>query len=441
MSESNQSPLHVVALQVENVKRIQAVAIRPEGSVVVIGGQNAQGKTSLLDSLEMALGGGKTIPAEPVRRGARKARIVADLGELVVERTFTPKGTALEVRNAAGVPQRSPQALLDKLCSKVAFDPLSFAREEPRKQDAILKEVLGLDFSELDQKRAQLYEQRRDTKRDAKQIEARVDAMVLHIGVPDEEVSVAELLAELERRNGSAAEKDRLERRASAAERDVLVNELAIRASRTRVEQLEEELRKAREELADHERDLEVNRARYQECQAEAEVFTFPDPEEVRTQLAAAEETNRKVRENRQHKQLERELREKERQVESLTSAIEAIDAQKAEQLAAAQFPVPGLGFDETGPTLNGIPLEQASQAERLRVSVAIGAALNPRVKVMLVRDGSLLDEESMRLLAELAEETGSQLWVERVGDGDASAIVIEDGMVRDGTEAQGAAE
>lgn len=221
----------------------------------------------------------------------------------------------------------------------------------------------------------------------------------------------------------------------------MLVNELAIRASRTRVEQLEEELRKAREELADHERDLEVNRARYQECQAEAEVFTFPDPEEVRTQLAAAEETNRKIRENRQRKQLERELREKERQVESLTSAIEAIDAQKAEQLAAAQFPVPGLGFDETGPTLNGIPLEQASQAERLRVSVAIGAALNPRVKVMLVRDGSLLDEESMRLLAELAEETGSQLWVERVGDGDASAIVIEDGMVRDGTEAQGAAE
>lgn len=441
MSESNQSPLHVVALQVENVKRIQAVAIRPEGSVVVIGGQNAQGKTSLLDSLEMALGGGKTIPAEPVRRGARKARIVADLGELVVERTFTPKGTALEVRNAAGVPQRSPQALLDKLCSKVAFDPLSFAREEPRKQDAILKEVLGLDFSEIDQKRAQLYEQRRDTKRDAKQLESRVDAMVLHIGVPDEEVSVAELLAELERRNGSAAEKERLERRASAAERDVLVNELAIRASRTRVEQFEEELRKAREELAEHERDLEVNRARYQECQAEAEVFTFPDPEEVRTQLAAAEETNRKVRENRQHKQLERELREKERQVESLTSAIEAIDAQKAEQLAAAQFPVPGLGFDETGPTLNGIPLEQASQAERLRVSVAIGAALNPRVKVMLVRDGSLLDDESMRLLAELAEETGSQLWVERVGDGDASAIVIEDGMVRDGTEAQGAAE
>lgn len=437
---SEETPLHIVELRAENVKRLQAVSIRPDGNVVVIGGQNAQGKTSLLDAIEMALGGGKTIPVEPVRRGARKARIVADLGEIVVERTFSPKGTALEVRNAEGVPQKSPQALLDKLCSKVAFDPLSFAREEPKKQDAILKEVLGLDFSALDQKRAQLYEQRRDTKRDAKQLEARVDAMVLHIGVPDEEVSVAELLAELERRNGSAGEKGRLERRASAAERDVLLNEQAISAARTRVEQLEEELRKAREELADHERDLEANRARYQECQAEAEAFTFPDPEEVRTQLAAAEETNRKVRENRQHKQLERELREKEEQVEHLTAAIEAIDAQKAEQLAAAQFPVPGLGFDETGPTLNGIPLAQASQAERLRVSVAIGAALHPRVRVMLVRDGSLLDDNSMRLLAELAAETGSQLWVERVGEQDESAIIIEDGLVRE-SAVQGAAE
>src|SRR5690606_14144794 len=122
----------------------------------------------------------------------------------------------------------------------------------------------------------------------------------------------------------------------------------------------------------------------------------------VRTQLAAAEETNRKIRENRQRKQLERELREKERQVESLTSAIEAIDAQKAEQLAAAQFPVPGLGFDETGPSPYGIPLEQASQAERLRVSVAIGAALNPRVKVMLLRDVRLLHEERVWPLAAL---------------------------------------
>src|SRR5690606_22747435 len=159
---SEETPLHIVELRAENVKRLQAVTIRPDGNVVVIGGRNAQGKTSLMDSIECALAGGRTIPIEPVRRGERKARIVVDLGEIVVERTFSPKGTALEVRNADGVPQKSPQALLDSLTARVCFDRLAFAREEPAKQDAILKQVLGLDFDELDARRAKLYADRRD---------------------------------------------------------------------------------------------------------------------------------------------------------------------------------------------------------------------------------------------------------------------------------------
>lgn len=37
-----------------------------------------------------------------------------------------------------------------------------------------------------------------------------------------------------------------------------------------------------------------------------------------------------------------------------------------------------------------------------------------------------------MGLLSELALETGSQLWIERVGDRDESANIIEDGLVAD---------
>lgn len=434
---SEEKPLHVVALQVENVKRIQAVTIRPDGNVVVIGGQNAQGKTSLIDSLEMAFGGGKTIPAEPVRRGARKARIVADLGEIVVERTFSPKGTALEVRNADGVPQKSPQALLDKLCSRVAFDPLSFAREEPKKQDAILKQVLGLDFSDIDARREQAYAERTQVNREAKQLSARLDALPVHAGVPDQEVSVAELSAELERMRDEADE-NRNKRELADVAADASAEAWdAVESKKAAIEELKAALAKAEAALPGLEKVAQEKGKAAVAAQEVADNLVDPDPEPTRQQIATAEETNRKVRSNLERKGIAGQLRMKEGRADELTAIIEAADAEKAERLAAAKFPVEGLGFDETGPTLNGIPLEQASQAERLRVSVAIGAALHPRVRVMLVRDGSLLDDNSMRLLAELAAETGSQLWVEKVSsDGAGCSVLIEDGMVVGSQEA-----
>ncbi len=440
MSEE-EKPLHIIRLATDNFMRLSAVEITPQGNVVTLGGRNAQGKSSILQAIECALGGGKTIPVEPVRRGERKARIVVDLGDIVVERTFSPKGTALEVRNAEGVPQKSPQALLDKLCSKVAFDPLSFAREEPKKQDAILKQVLGLDFSDIDARREQAYAERTQVNREAKQLSARLDALPVHAGVPDQEVSVAELTAELERlrdvETANDADRDRLKLARGAlvrAKDEVADVDEAIA-------ELEAKLAELRADKVELENNVRVAETDVAKLEATVSALKDPDLAPIRQQIATAEETNRKVRSNLERKGIAGQLRMKEGRADELTAIIEAADAEKAEQLAAAKFPVEGLGFEESGPTLNGLPLEQASQAERLRVSVAIGAALHPRVRVMLVRDGSLLDDNSMRLLAELATETGSQLWVEKVSsDGAGCSVVIEDGMVRE-SAVQGAAE
>lgn len=437
--EQSEKPLHVVELRSENIKRIQAVTVRPNGNTVIIGGKNGAGKSSLIDSLEYALGGTKTLPADPVRRGARKGRVVLDLGEIVVERTFSSKGTQLVVKNAAGEPQKSPQTLLDKLCSKVAFDPFAFTRETPAKQDAILRDVMGIDFSELDAKRSKAYEQRRETNREAKRLRAQLDGMSPHNDAPEEEVSVAELSKDLQQVWSKTSENDSQRRELEVAENHLGGLRDDIQGHRANIADLEEQLAQARSELEYAEEVAAKFYVEVEELRESIDQLIDPDPEPIRQQIATAEETNRKVRENTERLRLEQDLARLDAQAEQLTEAIAEVDAEKAAQLEAAEFPVPGLGFDDTGPTLNGFPLEQCSQAERLRLSVAIGAALNPRVKVMLVRDGSLLDSDSMRLLAELAEETGSQVWVERVGDGDESAVVIEDGMVREAEE--GAAE
>lgn len=430
--------MKIIELRTENFKRIRVVAIKPDAAsgMVVIGGENAAGKSSLLDAIEVALGGAGAIPPEPIRRGARHARIVLDLGDIVVERTFSAKGTQLVVKNADGVPQKSPQALLDALCSKVAFDPLSFSRMEPKKQDEVLKKVLGLDFSELDGQRARAYQERTEVNRRAKEIEAKLEGTPDYEGVPAAEFSVSALMHELDRRVALERKSEDLARAAKSAERAVEINEELVAEKQALIAELEQRLADARELLKSAQSYLQSKRAEAQAAAVARDAHAYPDPTEIRQQLTTVEETNRKVRANVERKILATKFDQQEAKSRQLSDRITQIDEQKAERLAGADFPVPGLGFDERGPTLNGIPLEQASQAERLRVSVAIGLALNPQLKVLLVRDGSLLDDSSMRLLAEMAAAAGAQCWVERVGRGDPTAVVLEDGEIAQETAA-----
>src|SRR5690242_20109026 len=102
----------IVRLEASNVKRLRAVAIEPDGSLVVVSGRNGQGKSSVLDAIWMALGGKKAFPRRPVREGAEEATIRLELDELVVERRIKPTGdTTLAVSSRDGARYNSPQAL------------------------------------------------------------------------------------------------------------------------------------------------------------------------------------------------------------------------------------------------------------------------------------------------------------------------------------------
>ena len=137
--------MRIISLTTSNTLRLSAVHIQPDGSLVVIGGRNAQGKSSVLNSISMALGGAKLCPPEPVKRGAAKSVTRLDLGELVVERTITADGhNYLKVSNAAGAEQKSPQAILDRLTGKLSFDPLEFSRMAPKQQVETLRALTGL---------------------------------------------------------------------------------------------------------------------------------------------------------------------------------------------------------------------------------------------------------------------------------------------------------
>jgi hypothetical protein len=156
----------------------------------------------------------------------------------------------------------------------------------------------------------------------------------------------------------------------------------------------------------------------------------------IKAKMDAAEDTNRQVRANAARRQLEAQFRQLKDTYENLTRQIDALDREKAKIIGAAAFPVDGLGLGLQGVLYKGLPFEQASSAEQYRVSTAIGFELCPKtgesIRIGLIRDASLLDDDSRKIIAETAAKYDAQLILEVVTEDSADAdIIIEDGEVR----------
>lgn len=413
--------MQIIQLEAENVKRLNAVNIRPDGNLVVIGGRNAQGKSSVLDSIFMALAGKKAQGSKPVKDGKDKAKIVVDLGDMVVTRTITKDGGGtIKVANKEGAVYQSPQAILDGLCSKLSFDPLAFLRERPAAQRDMLQGLVGLDFTGQDQKRKALFDQRTNINRQHKDAQAQYGAMEYHEDAPDKEVSVSALVAELEQ----AREHNRS---AKMAKENVADN---IDALQNTIDELavEDIYEPIFGEVSGH-----INATI--KLLDELALPDYIDIEEIQGRLSGAEGINAMVRENAAYQAKVDEAERLAKESKAITAKIEQIDADKAMAMANAKFPVDGLAFGEDGITMNGIPFDQCSSAEQLRVSVAMGIAMNPKLRVLLIRDGSLLDEDSLGMVAAMAAEHDAQVWIERVGKGKECSVVIEDGAVENTKE------
>ncbi len=159
------------------------------------------------------------------------------------------------------------------------------------------------------------------------------------------------------------------------------------------------------------------------------------DPEPVKRQIAEADTKNRKLRENKQREELSSDLDALRDKSKALSDTIDEIDSEKQEKMKSAAWPVEGLGFSENGVTLNGLPFEQASSAEQLDVSVAMGMAMNPKLRLMVIRDGSLLDDDTMAAIEKRVKENDYQCIVEVVTrnalDEERCCVVIEEGKVK----------
>lgn len=448
--------MRIVHLKAENYKRLVAIEVTPDGHLIDVSGRNAQGKSSLLDSIYAALAGKDAIPSKPIRKGADSALIEVKLGDgstvkLTVRRTFTRReddtfATSVVVENAEGLRYGSPQKMLDGLLGALSFDPLAFARMPAKEQLGELRKLVpGVDFAAIDAANKEDYDMRTDVNRRTKSTKAQLEALKVPGDPRQQRVDESALVAELEAAGEKRAEVEResarrtdLVRQARARREEAGRERQIIEAFQADIAGLEEKIADLKEKITLREQRATAHDTAAEQIVTEAEALPEleqpPATNEIRARIDAARKTNLEVdtreRVLKQREELDKTIAMLEKQAGALTTAIDSRERQKADAIAAAQLPVEGLGLGEDGVLFNGLPLEQASDAERLRVSVAIAAAMNPKLRVIRIRDGSLLDVEGVRAIAEFAEKNDLQIWREVVADDAKTGIVIEDGRV-----------
>lgn len=398
----------IIKLEANNFKRLRAVEISPDGNLVVIAGRNGQGKTSVLDAITAALGGNnaKTLP-RPIRDGEDKASIVLETEDLIVTRKFTASGSTLTVKSKDGATFSKGQAKLDQLLGRLSLDPLAFTQLSDKEQLATLIDLVELPFNpaKLEAERAKVFTERTDVNRRVKELQGQAAQYSIPADVPAEEVSVSALLTQY--------------REAECQHRELASSRRTLEAVQAKVDAL-------RAQLAGAEEELSQARAYFEDW----DEAVLPDLEAIQSQIDTAEQVNTNVRMAQGHRQIVDRLTTLKGDAEFLSAQLAAIEKRKAEGLAAATFPVDGLGFDTDGVTYQSVPFKQASGAEQLRVSLAMAIALNPGLKVIRIADGSLLDSTNLQLIEEMAVANDYQVWIEMVDETGDFGITIEDGSV-----------
>ena len=130
-------------LEIENVKRVKAVKLEPTANgLTIIGGNNRQGKTSVLDAIAWALGGDRYRPSEAQRHESvipPTLHIVMNNG-LVVERKG--KNSDLKVTDPSG--KKGGQQLLNEFVEQLAIDLPRFLESSSQEKAKTLLRIIGV---------------------------------------------------------------------------------------------------------------------------------------------------------------------------------------------------------------------------------------------------------------------------------------------------------
>lgn len=397
-------------LEIENVKRIKAVKIEPrESGLTLIGGNNNQGKTSVLDSIAWALGGERFKPSQATREGSAippNLHIVMNNG-LVVERKG--KNSALKVTDPNG--NKGGQQLLNEFVEQLALDLPKFMESSGKEKAQTLLQIIGVgdQLVELEKEEKELYQERLYIGRTADQKEKFAKEQPYFPEAPKDLISPSDLIRQ---------------------QQEILARNGDNQRKRENLHKLEQDYQKINDALSELlakqkkiEEDLRIARLSATDLQDESTA-------ELEDSISNIEEINRKVRANLDKEKAEDDAKGYRSQCNELTEKINDLRSKKNSLLDSAELPLPELSVADGELIYKGQKWDNMSGSERLKVSTAIVRKLNPDCGFVLLDKLEQMDMETLKEFGLWLESEGLQAIATRVSTGDECSIIIEDGYV-----------
>ncbi len=438
-------PLRIVEFRAQNTKVIKAVQIFPgDKDVVTLTGKNSQGKSTILDSIWMALSGKGHIPQMPIRTGEKKAEIYLDLGDFRITRKITGKSDSLKVESSDGHQVTSPQRFLSSCLADLAHNPLEFMRMKPKEQLEIVQGLFPLPVQTLEVERIAgltaktikmgdnkilyldtvskaLFEERTENNREVVRLEKVIESIQIPRALADiQPVSIAELASEKDRLIDHFKRNNDLRLNEKNLESKVKSIQDAISIKDAEIKEIETKLIRLRDERSMLSASLGKTMDEYFAASDQVSELIDPDFSDINRRIAEADSHNKQANEVQQQKAVlqksKEDLDKASADSDKLTGQIEQLKAYKLRLIEQAKLPLPGLGFEDGRVIYNGLPLYQASGREQIEISCAICLAQHPKIGIVTIDVGwSDLDNDGKEVVREFARRTGAQIWVTMV--------------------------
>ena len=402
-------------LEIENVKRVKAVKLEPSATgLTIVGGNNNQGKTSVLDAIAWALGGNKYKPSQAKREGSTippSLKITLSNG-LIVERSG--KNSTLKVIDPSG--NKAGQNLLDSFVEELAINLPKFMEQTSKEKAKTLLQIIGVgpQLAELEMQEKAKYDERHAIGVIADQKEKFAKEQPYYPDAPKELVSIAELIQQQQEILGRNGENARKRQNLTRIENE-------YQGALADVERLSKMLEEAREKEQGLAQDLDIARKDTQELIDES-------TQEIEDSIANIEQINLKVRANFDKDKAEEDAKGYREQYKELDNVIAEIRKQKTDLLTNADLPLPGLSVDDGELLYLGQRWDNMSGSQQLQVATAIVRKLKPECGFVLIDKLEQMDQLTLQEFGSWLEQEGLQAIATRVSTGDECSILIEDG-------------
>ncbi len=458
---------------------------RLSGKSVEITGANGVGKTSIIDAIRYALTN-KSDRDYIVRNGETEGEILieTDTGLSINRRARTMQNDYKSVKQNGNIVP-SPEAFLKDIITPLQLQPMEFMRMGKKEQNATILDMIDFPWNmetirewfgeipadvnydqnilavlnDIQAENGTYFQSRQDVNRDIRAKKSVVEDIkavlpVDYDGNHWENVNVGEMYTQIEKIRKSNEQIEKAKRlkdgygnklRAIEADRDIalsaLNSEMAAkeRNIETQLATLKEQINSLEKEkagLSSARADREkVIRSEYRENVAkhEATVMSYSEyadkaPQPTAHLLKQAEETEKMkshINEWRRMLSLEGEIEQLTAKSQSYTEKIEKARNLPGEILEKASIPIEGLSVKNGIPLINGLPVSNLSEGEKLDLCIDVTLQNPAGLQIILIDGVEKLSTEMRERLYAKCKEKGLQCIATRTTD-DKSLLVTE---------------